>query len=76
MIAPRSRAWVALLALTLLLPGCAVIAVADAAASMAVGAAGLAVDAAVGTVRAGGKLVGAAVDTVTDDEDDDQDAPR
>lgn len=76
MSTPRTRAWAALLALTLLLPGCAVIAVADAAASMAVGAAGLAVDAAVGTVRVGGKLVGAAVDAVTDDEDDDQETPR
>ena len=47
-----------------LLAGCAVIAVADTAASIAVKGAGLAVDAAVGTVRITGKAVGAAADAV------------
>lgn len=47
-----------------LLGGCAVIAVADVAASAVVGVAGLAVDAAVGTVRIGGKIVGAGADAV------------
>lgn len=45
-----------------LLQGCAVVAVADVAASAVVGVAGLAVDAAVGTARVGGKLIGAGVD--------------
>jgi len=48
-----------------LLQGCAVIAVADLAASAVVGTAGLAVDAAVGTVRMGGKVIGKTVDVVT-----------
>lgn len=46
------------------LQGCAVIAVADAVGSVAVGAAGLAADAAIGTVRLTGKAVGAAADAV------------
>ena len=45
-----------------LLQGCAVVAVADVAASAVVGVTGLAVDAAVGTARVGGKLIGAGVD--------------
>ncbi|MFP8780898.1 hypothetical protein [Hydrogenophaga sp. RWCD_12] len=47
-----------------LLGGCAVVAVADVAASAVVGVAGLAVDAAVGTVRIGGKIVGAGANAV------------
>jgi hypothetical protein len=44
--------------------GCAVIAVADTAASLAVKGAGLAADAAIGTVRLTGRAVGAAADVV------------
>jgi hypothetical protein len=62
--ARRWRLWGVLLASTLLLGGCAVIAVADVAASAVVGVAGLAMDAAVGTVRIGGKIVGAGADAV------------
>jgi hypothetical protein len=47
-----------------LLSGCAVIAVADTAASLAVKGAGLAADAAIGTVRLTGRAVGAAADVV------------
>ena len=50
----------------LLLSGCAVVAVVDVAASAVVGVAGLAVDAAVGTVRIGGKIIGAGADAVLD----------
>lgn len=46
------------------LSGCTVFAVVDTAASAAVGVAGVAVDAAVGTVRLGGKVVGKAADAV------------
>jgi hypothetical protein len=42
--------------------GCAVIAVADVAASVVVGTAGLAVDAAVGTAKIAGKAVGKTAD--------------
>ena len=51
---PRARrgALIALaLTTTALLPGCAVIAVADVAATVAVGAVGLAADAVIGTAR-------------------------
>jgi hypothetical protein len=48
----------------LALPGCTVLAVADVAASAVVGAAGLAVDAAVGTARIGGKVIGKTADVV------------
>lgn len=44
------------------LSGCAVIAVADTAATLAVKGAGLAADAAIGTVRLTGRVVGAAAD--------------
>ncbi|WP_245638693.1 hypothetical protein [Hydrogenophaga palleronii] len=44
--------------------GCAVITVADVAASAVVGVAGLAVDAAVGTARIGGKIIGKTADAV------------
>jgi hypothetical protein len=52
-------AWVATMT-----AGCAVVAVVDTAASVAIGVGGLAVDAAVGTVRIGGKVVGAGADLV------------
>jgi uncharacterized OsmC-like protein len=49
------------------LSGCTVLAVADAAASAVVGVGGLAVDAAVGTARIGGKIIGKTADAVLDD---------
>jgi len=52
-----------------LLGGCAVVAVADAAASAVIGVGGLAVDAAVGTVRIGGKLIGAGADAALGSSD-------
>jgi hypothetical protein len=54
--------------LSLSLSGCAVIAVVDTAASVAVGAVGLAADAAIGTARIAGKAVGAAADAVLPDK--------
>ena len=48
--------------LSVLLPGCAVIAVADTAATIAVKGVGLAADAAIGTVRLTGRAIGAAAD--------------
>lgn len=60
----RWRLWTVVLLGAPLLGGCAVVAVADVAASAVVGVAGLAVDAAVGTVRIGGKIVGAGADAV------------
>ena len=48
----------------LLLQGCVVIAVVDTAASLAVGAVGLVGDAAIGTVKVAGKVVGATADAV------------
>jgi len=53
-----------LIASTLALPGCTVLAVADLAASAVVGTAGLVVDAAVGTAKIGGKVVGKTADMV------------
>lgn len=54
-----------LLAAALLqLPGCAVIVVADVAASAAVGAAGLAVDATIGAAKIGGKVIGKTADVI------------
>ena len=55
---------VLLVALLLPLSGCAVLAVADVAASAVVGVGGLAVDAAVGTARIGGKVIGKTADLV------------
>jgi len=49
---------------TALLQGCAVIAVADRAATVAVKGVGLAADAAIGTARLAGRAVGAAADAV------------
>jgi hypothetical protein len=67
------RPWGLALALALLLSlnGCAVIAVADLAATAVVGTAGLVVDAAVGTVRIGGKVIGATANAVIPDDDED-----
>ncbi len=50
-----------------LLGGCAVIAVADTAAGLAISGVGLAADAAIGTVRLTGKAVGAAADLAIPD---------
>ncbi|WP_226493564.1 hypothetical protein [Hydrogenophaga taeniospiralis] len=73
---PRARLLrlaVALGLSTLLLGGCAVVAVVDVAASAVVGVAGLAVDAAVGTARIGGKIIGAGADAALDpDEPEDE----
>lgn len=60
----------ALAAGTLLSSGCAVVAVADVAASAVVGVAGLAVDAAVGTARIGGKVIGKTADAVMGSDDE------
>jgi hypothetical protein len=57
------------LVIALGLQGCAVIAVADTVGSVAVGAVGLAADAAIGTVRLTGKAVGAAADAVLPDSE-------
>ncbi len=46
------------------LGGCTVLAVADVAASAVVGTAGLVVDAAVGTAKIGGKVIGKTADVV------------
>ncbi len=54
----------ALLAATAFLQGCAVIAVADTAATVAVKGVGLAADAAIGTVRLTGRAAGAVADAV------------
>ena len=51
-----------------LLGGCAVFTAVDTAASVAVGAVGLAADAAIGTARIAGKAVGAAADAVLPDK--------
>jgi hypothetical protein len=53
-----------LAAAVVLLPGCAVVAVADTAATIAVKGVGLVADAAIGTVRLTGRAVGAAADAV------------
>ena len=53
-----------LLATSLCLSGCAVIAVADGAASLVVGTVELVGEAAIGTARVAGKAVGAAADAV------------
>ncbi len=50
--------------------GCAVVAVVDTAASAVIGVGGLVVDAAVGTVRIGGKVVGAGADMVLGSDSD------
>jgi len=58
-----------ILALGLPLGGCAVVSVASTAVSVGAGAAGLAADAAIGTVRITGKAVGAAADAVLPDSE-------
>ena len=65
----RLFAALALPAATLALAGCAVISVAGTAASVAATGAGLAVDAAVGTVRITGKVVGVAADAMLPGDD-------
>jgi hypothetical protein len=49
------------------LGGCAVVAVVDTAAGLAVSGVGLAADAAIGTARIAGKVVGATADAVIPD---------
>jgi type 1 fimbria pilin len=49
------------------LGGCAVVAAADTAAGLAVSGVGLAADAAIGTVRITGKVIGATADLVIPD---------
>jgi len=46
------------------LGGCSVLAIADVAASAVIGVGGLAVDAAVGTAKIGGKIIGKTADAV------------
>lgn len=58
----RPAAIVLIACLSVLLSGCAVIAVADMAATIAVKGVGLAADAAIGTVRVTGRAIGAAAD--------------
>jgi hypothetical protein len=60
----RLQRWAAVLLLAPVLQGCAVLAVADVAASVVVGTAGLAVDAAVGTAKMAGSVVGKTADVV------------
>lgn len=60
----RALALAALVLSSLALSGCAVIAVADLAASAVIGVGGLAVDAAVGTAKIGGKVIGKTADVV------------
>jgi hypothetical protein len=55
---------IALATLACSLGGCAIVTVADTAASLAVTGVGLAADAAVGAVKITGKAVGAAADAV------------
>ncbi|WP_213953251.1 MULTISPECIES: hypothetical protein [unclassified Variovorax] len=56
-----------LAALLSLLGGCAVVSVASTAVSVGAGAVGLAADAAIGTAKIGGKVIGAAADAVLPD---------
>lgn len=65
-LSPARRVGTLLLVSALLpaLGGCTVLAVADVAASAVVGTAGLVVDAAVGTARIGGKVIGKTADVV------------
>ena len=58
------RAATLVLATAFFLQGCTVLAVADVVGSVAVGTVGLAADAAIGTVKLGGKAVGAVADAV------------
>jgi hypothetical protein len=54
---------------TMALQGCTVLAIADTVGSVAVGAAGMAADAAIGTVKITGKAIGAAADAVIPDSE-------
>jgi predicted N-acetyltransferase YhbS len=65
-VAGHVRLALALGVASLLLSGCAVVAVVDVAASAVVGVAGLAVDAVVGPARIGGQLIGAGADAARD----------
>lgn len=67
---PLLRGAAAAIGAAALLNGCAVVAVADMAATVAVKGVGLAADAAIGTVRLTGKAVGAAADAVLPGEPD------
>lgn len=71
----RRAAGALLIACALVLPGCTVLAVADLAASAVVGTAGLVVDAAVGTVKIGGKVIGKTADVVFGSDPDPEPAP-
>jgi hypothetical protein len=53
------------------LSGCAVIAVADVAASAVVGTAGLAVDATIGAAKLGGKVIGKTADVLLGSDKED-----
>jgi hypothetical protein len=55
------------LAPLMLMQGCTILAIADTVGSAAVGAAGMATDAAIGTVKLTGKAVGAAANAVIPD---------
>ncbi len=57
------------LAACVALQACTIIAIADTAGSLAVKGAGMAADAAIGTVKVTGKAVGAAADLVIPDGD-------
>lgn len=71
--AGRVRLALALGLSSLLLSGCAVVAVVDVAASAVVGVAGLAVDAVVGTAKIGGKIIGAGADAALGSDEDKDD---
>lgn len=71
----RRAGGILLIACALALPGCTVLAVADLAASAVVGTAGLVVDAAVGTVKIGGKVIGKTADVVFGSDPDPEPAP-
>jgi hypothetical protein len=57
---------------SLMLSGCAVVAIADAAVSVTAGVVGLAADATIGTVKIVGKGVGAAADAAFGDDEDEK----
>lgn len=57
---------------SLMLSGCAVVAIADAAVSVTAGVVGLAADATIGTVKIVGKGVGAAADAVIGDDEEEE----
>jgi hypothetical protein len=71
--APLRRAVRACLIAACIAPlgGCAVVTVVDTAAGLAISGAGLAADAAIGTVRLTGKAIGAAADLAIPDGDAD-----